>query len=194
MARRSSSDRKHEILETLARLLEQTQGKHITTAQLAREVGVSEAALYRHFPGKAQMFEALIEFIEETIFPRITRILEDSREADARVCAIVTLVLGFADRNPGISRLLHGDVLVGETEQLQRRIGQFFDRLDTQLKQILREAKLHSGSAQSPTESARLLMAFVEGRLAQFVRSGFREPMLTGWDDQWSILRSAIFE
>jgi TetR/AcrR family transcriptional regulator len=194
VARQSSSDRKQEILETLARLLEQTQGKHITTAHLAREVGVSEAALYRHFPGKAQMFEALIEFIEETIFPRITRILEDSREADARVYAIVTLVLGFADRNPGISRLLHGDVLVGETEQLQKRIGQFFDRLDTQLKQILREAKLHSGSAQSPTESARLLMAFVEGRLAQFVRSGFREPMLTGWDDQWSILRSAIFE
>ncbi len=193
MARHSSSERKQEILQTLARLLEQTHGKHITTAQLAREVGVSEAALYRHFPGKAQMFEALIEFIEETIFPRVTRILNDTESADTRAHGIISLLLGFADKNPGITRLLHGDVLVGETEQLQKRVSQFFDRLDTQFKQILRDAKLKNETIQSPTESANLLMAFVEGRLARYVRSSFRDSPLEGWDEQWPIFRKAIF-
>jgi TetR/AcrR family transcriptional regulator len=193
VSRPTSSDRKQEILQTLAQLLEQTHGRHITTAMLAREVGVSEAALYRHFPGKAQMFEALIEFIEETIFPRITRILEESTDADARIYAVVTLLLGFADRNPGISRLLHGDVLVGETEQLQKRIGQFFDRIDTQIKQILREAKIQTGSTSSATQSAKMLLAFVEGRFAQFVRSGFQDSPLNGWEDQWPMFRRVLF-
>jgi TetR/AcrR family transcriptional regulator len=193
VSRPGSSERKQEILQTLARLLEQTHGKHITTAHLAREVGVSEAALYRHFPGKAQMFEALIEFIEETIFPRVTRILEETEAADAQVYGIITLLLGFADKNPGITRLLHGDVLVGETEQLQKRVGQLFNRLDTQLKQILRNARLKNEVSQAPTESANLMLAFVEGRLAQYVRSDFRESPLTGWDEQWAILRKAMF-
>lgn len=193
MPRSASNERKQEILQTLARLLEQTHGKHITTAHLAREVGVSEAALYRHFPGKAQMFEALISFIEETVFPRITRILEENETADARVYAIVTLLLGFADKNPGITRLLHGDVLVGETEELRKRVGQLFNRLDTQLKQILRDARLKNEVSYAPTESANLMLAFVEGRLAQYVRSDFRESPLAGWDEQWAILRKAFF-
>ena len=194
MTRSSSSERKQEILQTLARLLETTQGKNITTAMLAREVGVSEAALYRHFPGKADMFEALIEFIEQTVFPRVTRILEESTEADAEIYGIVTLLLGFADKNPGISRLLHGDVLVGETERLQKRIGQFFDRIDSQIKQVLREAKLQTGTANSATQSAKMLLAFVEGRLAQFVRSGFADSPLNGWEEQWPMLRRVMFE
>lgn len=193
MPRPSSSARKQEILQTLARLLEQTHGRNITTAQLAREVGVSEAALYRHFPGKAQMFEALFMFIEETVFPRITRILEDTPAVEARVYGITTLILGFAEKNPGISRLLHGDVLVGETEVLRKRVLQFFDRVDAQLKQVLRDAKLENGFRQSPTESSSLLLALVEGKLARYVRSGFRDSPLAAWDRQWPLLRDALF-
>lgn len=193
MPRPSGSERKQEILQTLASLLEVNQGKHITIAMLAKDIGISEAALYRHFSGKEQMFEGLIEFIEETVFVRITRILGESSGADNQVQSILSLVLGFADRNPGITRLLHGDVLVGETDQLRKRMAQFFNRLESQLKQILREARLVDATQQSATDSARLLMAYLEGRIAQYVRSGFSVSPLEGWDDHWQMLRGAIF-
>lgn len=193
MPRQSGSERKQEILQTLARLLEEFQGKHITIAMLAREIGISEAALYRHFAGKEQMFEALIEFIEETIFTRVNRITSDMPDADRQIQSILALVLGFADRNPGITRLMHGDVLVGENDQLRKRMVQFFNRMETQLKQILREAKLSEETQQSATESARLLMAYLEGRIAQFIRSGFNVSPVEGWDDHWQMLHSIVF-
>jgi len=193
VSRPSGSERKQEILQTLASLLEINQGKHITIAMLAKKIGISEAALYRHFAGKEQMFEGLIEFIEETVFTRITRIMAESSDADHQVKSILSLVLGFADRNPGITRLLHGDVLVGETDQLRKRMAQFFNRLESQLKQILREARLVDATQQSAADSARLLTAYLEGRIAQFIRSGFSVSPLDGWDDHWHMLQDIIF-
>lgn len=193
MPRPSGSERKQEILQTLARLLEEIQGRHVTIAMLAREIGISEAALYRHFPGKEQMFEGLIEFIEETVFTRINRILSESSGADHQLKSMLSLVLGFADRNPGITRLMHGDVLVGESDQLRKRMTQFFNRLETQLKQVLREARLSETTQQSATDSALLLMAYLEGRIAQYIRSGFNVSPLDGWDEHWQMLRSIIF-
>ncbi len=193
MPRPSGSERKQEILQTLARLLEEIQGRHVTIAMLAREIGISEAALYRHFPGKEQMFEGLIEFIEETVFTRINRILSESSGADHQLQSMLSLVLGFADRNPGITRLMHGDVLVGESDQLRKRMTQFFNRLETQLKQVLREARLSETTQQSATDSALLLMAYLEGRIAQYIRSGFNVSPLDGWDEHWQMLRSIIF-
>jgi len=182
--------RKEHILQSLARMLESSPGERITTAALAREVGVSEAALYRHFPSKARMFEGLIAFIEETLFTRITRILEDEPSAARRCEKILTLVLTFAEKNPGMTRLLTGDALQGETERLRVRISQLFDRLEAQIKQVLREAQIRENlkCAVSPTVLANLLMASTEGRLMQFVRSEFKKQPTEHWDEQWALL------
>lgn len=182
--------RKEHILQSLARMLESSPGERITTAALAREVGVSEAALYRHFPSKARMFEGLIAFIEDTLFTRITRILEDEPSAARRCEKILTLVLTFAEKNPGMTRLLTGDALQGETERLRVRISQLFDRLEAQIKQILREAQIRENlkCAVSPTVMASLLMASAEGRLMQFVRSEFKKLPTEHWDEQWQFL------
>jgi len=192
MPRARSGERRQEILETLARILVELPGEHITTAKLARAVGVSEAALYRHFPSKAKMFESLIEFIEESIFTRVTRILADEAHAGARIQQIMTLLLGFADKNPGMARILYGDVLVGETERLRQRVSQIYDRLETQLKQILREADAAAFPAHPAAETATLLLAFVEGRIAHFVRGGFRDSPLEGWEKQWEMLKKIV--
>ena len=122
MPRPQKGERREQILQTLVRMLEEKQGRSITTATLAKEVGVSEAALYRHFSGKEEMFEALIIFVEEAIFTRVNLILEEQKGAAARIQQIMLLVLGFADKNPGISRLLQGDALVGETVRLRDRM------------------------------------------------------------------------
>jgi len=182
--------RKEHILQSLARMLESSPGERITTAALAREVGVSEAALYRHFPSKARMFEGLIAFIEETLFTRITRILEDEPSAARRCEKILTLVLTFSEKNPGMTRLLTGDALQGETERLRVRISQLFDRLEAQIKQVLREAQIRENlkCAVSPTVMANLLMASTEGRLMQFVRSEFKKQPTEHWDEQWEFL------
>jgi TetR/AcrR family transcriptional regulator len=182
--------RKEHILQSLARMLESSPGERITTAALAREVGVTEAALYRHFPSKARMFEGLIAFIEETLFTRITRILEDEPSAARRCEKILTLMLTFAEKNPGMTRLLTGDALQGETERLRVRISQLFDRLEAQLKQILREAQIRENlkCAVSPSVMATLLMASAEGRLMQFVRSEFKRLPTEHWEEQWQVL------
>jgi TetR/AcrR family transcriptional regulator len=133
--------RKQQILETLAQELQRQQGKKITTASLASAAGVSEAALYRHFASKAKMFEALIEFAEESIFSRINQILQENKQAAARCYYITWLLLGFTERNPGITRLLLGDALTGENERLHARVDQFFSRVESQFRQVLREAK-----------------------------------------------------
>jgi TetR/AcrR family transcriptional regulator len=188
MARPRSGERREEILQVLARMLQEQAGEHITTAELARAVGVSEAALYRHFPSKAKMFESLIEFIEESVFTRITRILAEEPQWEARLQQILTLVLGFADKNPGMARLLQGGVLTGETERLRVRIAQFYDRIETQLRQILREAEASGGPRLAVNETAQLLLAFLEGRIAQYVRSGFKVSPVEAWEKQWELL------
>ena len=182
--------RKDQILQSLARMLETAPGERITTAALAKEVGVSEAALYRHFPSKARMFEGLIKFIEDTLFQRISRILKEETSAEVRCYKILTLLLTFADKNPGMTRLLTGDALAGETERLRTRIAQFFDRLEAQLKQILREAQIRENLKPgiSAAALANLLLARCEGRLVQFVRSEFKDSPLEHWELQWEFL------
>ena len=180
------SSRREQILHSLATMLEASPGARITTAGLANAVGVSEAALYRHFPSKAKMFEGLIEFIESTLFTRINRILQEEKSTQIRCEKFLLLILTFAERNPGITRLLTGDALSGETERLHKRIALLFEKLETQLKQILREAELRENKSVNldVAIAANLLMASVEGRLCQFVRSEFKIPPTQQWFDQ----------
>jgi len=187
--------RREHILQALAAMLESQPGARITTAALAKEVGVTEAALYRHFPSKARMFEGLIEFIEEVIFSRISLILQDEQDARVRCEKILTLVLVFTERNPGITRILNGDALTGEHERLQSRIAQLFERLETQLRQILRDAELqHSlGTVITSQVAANLMLSLVDGRISQFVRSGFRRKPTEMWDAQWAFLVAQLF-
>ena len=188
------SNRREQILQALALMLEEDSGKRITIAALARQVGVSEAALYRHFPSKARMFEGLISFIEETLFERISRILDEVPEAVPRCGQILTLLLAFAEKNPGLSRLLDGDVLTGETARLRLRIHQLFERMETQLKQVLREAELRERrrTLLPASATANLLMAYAEGRISQYVRSDFKRRPTEHWDDQWTLLSAQL--
>ena len=182
--------RRQAILEALATELEQNPGERVTTAQLAKSLNVSEAALYRHFPSKARMFEGLIEFAEETIFSLINRIIQQETNAVARCEKIMTLVLQFSAKNPGISSILVGTALTGETERLRYRVNQFFERLETQFRQVLRERELTITEAggRPVNETANLLLTIVEGHLQQFVRSGFRQSPLVVWEKQWQLL------
>ena len=184
------SDRKHQILQALAQMLETAPGERITTAALAKMVGVSEAALYRHFRSKELMFEGLIDFIEETLFNRIGIVMQEDLGSAARCHRILTLLLTFSQRNPGLTRLLTGEALTGETSHLRGRISRFFDRFEAQLKQVLREAPIREGlqPAIPPAELANVLLAVCEGRLLQFVRSEFKRPPLEGWEVQWDYL------
>lgn len=186
--------RRDQILQALVTMLENNPGARITTANLAKEVGVSEAALYRHFPSKAKMFEGLIAFIEETVFSRITRIMQDFERADDRCEKTLTLVLTFAEKNPGLCRLLSGDALAGETERLRDRMQQFFDRIEAQLKQILREAEMREDKVpvQTASAAANLLTALLEGRIRQYVRSEFKALPTTYWNEQWPMLRVSL--
>ncbi|OGT88093.1 MAG: nucleoid occlusion factor SlmA [Gammaproteobacteria bacterium RIFOXYA12_FULL_61_12] len=189
------NDRKQQILEALARLLEQNPGERITTAVLAKQCGVSEAALYRHFASKARMYEALIEFAEETVFSRINRILEEEKDSAERCSRLLFLVLGFAEKNPGITRILLGDALVGEQERLLDRVEQFFTRLETQLKQVLRETAMRQDAPRDLKAelSANLLLTWVEGRMHQYLRTHFRVSPLHSWDEQWRLLADSLF-
>ena len=182
--------RRQQILEALAHELEMNPGERITTAGLARAVGVSEAALYRHFPSKAKMFEGLIEFIEESIFSLINRILKEQDSSLKRCENILSLLLGFSERNPGLTRILCGDVLTGETERLRLRVSQFYERLETQIKQVLREGEMNKEFTLTiPVQAqANLLLAVAEGRIVQFVRSGFKRSPIENWNNQWTLL------
>jgi len=176
-------------------MLEANPGNRITTAGLAKQVGVSEAALYRHFPSKSKMFEGLIEFIEETLFSRVKLILSEERTAALRCEKMLTLLLTFTERNPGITRILTGDALAGETERLHLRVAQLFDRFETQLKQVLREAEMREGlrPAISLPAASNLLMAAAEGRISQYVRSGFQRSPTADWSQQWELMMRGIF-
>lgn len=188
-------NRRQQILECLASMLESRPGGRITTAALASEVGVSEAALYRHFPSKAKMFEGLIEFMEETIFSRVTRILAEAESAEQRCREIAWLLVSFAERNPGFTRLMTGDALVGETGRLRERMQQFFDRLETQLKQILREGEARGdASLDLPVDTAAaLVLAMIEGSVNRFVRSEFRRSPTDEWEAFWEAVRRGLF-
>ena len=195
MPEKPKSPRRQQILEALALELENRPRARITTARLAEVVGVSEAALYRHFPSKAKMFEALIEFAEESVFGLANRILAEEGDATRRCERILTMLLTFSDRNPGITRVLLGEALLGEHERLRVRVSQFFDRFETQLKQVLREGELVSelGLRASVAAIANLLMAVVEGRMAQFSRSGFEHSPIESWEQQWQALQVGLF-
>ena len=188
-------NRKEDILQALAAMLQSNNGQRITTAALAEKVGVSEAALYRHFPSKARMFEGLIEFIEDTLLSRINSILDEHKDTQSRIELILQLILVFSERNPGICRILTGDALQGEQERLQERVAVLFEKLETQLKQCLRERKLREGKGFSVDEGelANLLLATVEGKISQFVRSGFKRLPTATWQNQWTLLQQALF-
>jgi len=184
----TKSSRREQILQALVQMLENNPGARITTSNLAKEVGLSEAALYRHFASKAKMFEGLIEFIEDAVFSRVNRILHDEPQAIYRCEHLLTLVLAFADRNPGLCRILTGEALVGENERLRSRVSQFYERLETQLKQILREAEIRDQmKTRMPVPvTSQLLLSIVEGRIQQYARSG-RSPV-ENWPEQWAFL------
>jgi len=190
MSANQKPNRKQQILECLAAMLETSPGQRITTAKLAAEVGVSEAALYRHFPSKARMFEGLIEFIEESIFSRINLILTDHKEALVRCHHIIHVLLVFSERNPGMCRIMSGDALMGENERLRARVNQFFEKLESQFKQVLRERKLREGKSFSINELAlaNILVSFAEGKISQYVRSGFTKKPSADFAEQWQFL------
>lgn len=176
-----AGERKQQILETLAKMLEAPKQEKITTANLAAKLSVSEAALYRHFANKAQMFEGLIRFIEETMFSLINKINAEDTDGNMQVQRIMTMLLAFAEKNPGMARVLIGDALVNEDEKLQLRINQLVDRLEVTLKQSLKIAQateINAGTQISPEAQANLMMCYVIGRWHQYAKSGFkRKPM-----------------
>jgi len=176
MATTKTGERKLQILETLAAMLEDPKGEKITTAALAARQGVSEAALYRHFASKAQMFEGLIEFIEASVFGLINQINEQQENGLSQAQAIVGMLLNFAERNPGMTRVLIGDVLVNEDERLQNRMNQFIERVELAFKQSLRIA-VTQGQAQESEVVARanLITSMVIGRWHRFAKSGFKQ-------------------
>jgi len=170
-------ERRIQILETLAAMLEQPGAERITTAALAAKLEVSEAALYRHFASKAQMFEGLIEFIEQSVFTLVNQINEREPDPSAQVKKILVVLLQFGEKNPGMTRVMVGDALVFENDRLLVRMNQFFDRIESQLRQSLRLAAEAAGSDQPTVDAnvqASVLTAFVVGRLQRFTRSGFR--------------------
>jgi TetR/AcrR family transcriptional regulator len=170
-------ERRVQILEALATMLEQPGAERITTAALAARLDVSEAALYRHFASKAQMFEGLIEFIEQSVFGLINQLGEREPDANARSRKLVTLLLQFGEKNPGMTRVMVGDALVFENERLQQRMNLFFDKVESALRQNLREISALAGAA-TPTVDAQadasVVTAFCVGRLQRFARSGFK--------------------
>jgi TetR/AcrR family transcriptional regulator len=190
------SNRRQQILEVLAQELESNPGSRITTAALAKAVGVSEAALYRHFASKAKMFEALIDFAEESVFSLTNKIMDQEQDVKLRCERLIQLILGFSEKNPGITRVLLGDALVGENERLRVRVGKFFERIETQIKQILREANLSDGPRVIlPIDAAaNEIAALVEGRMSQYVRTNFSRKPTDYNAEQWQVISVGLFK
>jgi len=183
-------ERKLQILQTVAQMLEQPKGEKITTAALAARLELSEAALYRHFASKAQMFEGLIEFIEQTVFGLINKIIQEEKGGVKQIESIVSMLLNFAQKNRGMTRVLIGDALVNEDERLQQRINQLLDRIEATLKQSLRMAATQGemGDAVDVGAYSNLLVCYVIGRWTQFAKSGFSREPLAQWPAQLAIL------
>jgi len=187
-----TGERKNQILQTLAAMLEDPKGERITTALLAARLEVSEAALYRHFTSKAQMFEGLIEFIEQTVFTLVNKIQTEETDAMKQIEATVATLLGFAQKNPGRTRVLIGDALVNEDERLQSRVNQLLDRLEASVRQSARLAASAGGfPADWDTNAyANAIIAFVIGRWHQFAKSGFKRGPMDNWAQQWRVFAS----
>ena len=189
-----TGDRKDQILQTLAQMLENPAGEKATTAALAKRLEVSEAALYRHFKGKAEMFEGLIEFIEQTLFALINRITSEEKSGVRQLESIMGILLAFSQKNRGMTRVLVGDALVNEDERLQTRINQLHERLEAALKQALRFGVSQREIAQEVdiAAQANLMMSFVTGRWHQFARSGFKRDPVELWPKQWRQLMEGV--
>jgi len=188
-----SGERKNQILQTLAEMLEQPQAEKITTAALAAKLDVSEAALYRHFASKAQMFEGLIEFIEQTLFSLINKILSEETEGLKQLDAIISLLLGFAQKNQGMTRVLIGDALVNENARLQQRINQLHDRIEATLRQCLRVCATQNvlRPDTDANAAANLIIAYVIGRWQLFAKTGFKRSPLELADQQRKMILQA---
>ena len=182
-----SGERKTQILQTLAGMLEGPSAERITTAALAARIGVSEAALYRHFKSKADMFAGLIDFVEQTLFSLINKITSEESSGLRQIDAIISMLLGFAQKNRGMTRVLIGDALVTEDHALQTRINQIHERIEAALRQALRFAVTQKEVADEADLSAQanLLMSFVAGRWHQYAKSGFRREPAEFWQRQW---------
>jgi TetR/AcrR family transcriptional regulator len=189
--RMKPGQRREQILQTLAGMLEQPGTERITTALLAAKLDVSEAALYRHFASKAQMFEGLIDFIEHSLFSLINQIAEREGDGAQKAARMVTVLLQFGEKNPGMARVMVGDALVFENERLHQRMNQFFERIESALRQVLRAAAEASKSA-SPTADAQVraaaLVAFALGQLQRFARSGFKRSPLDHLDASLALM------
>ena len=192
MASTKPGQRKTQILQALAAMLEQPKSEKITTAALAARLSVSEAALYRHFASKAQMYEGLIEFIETSVFSLINQIGEREEHGVNQAHAALQMLLQFAAQNPGMTRVLIGDALIGEDERLQVRMNQFYDKLELALKQSLRVAASQGhGTEADVAARASLLVCYIVGRWHRYARSGFKHHPADGFDVQASLLLAA---
>ena len=189
-----SGERKSQILQTLAQMLEGPSAERITTAALAARIEVSEAALYRHFKGKADMFAGLIDFVEQTLFSLINKITSEEQSGLRQTEAIMTMLLGFAQKNRGMTRVLIGDALVTEDDALQARINQIHDRIEAAQKQSLRFAVTQKEVADDVdlAAQANALMSFVAGRWHQYAKSGFRRDPAEFWQRQWKQLMEGV--
>ena len=189
-----TGERRDQILQSVAQMLENPAGEKVTTAALAARLGVSEAALYRHFKGKAEMFEGLIEFIEHALFGLINRITTEEKSGVRQVESIIAVLLAFAQKNRGMTRVLIGDVLVNEDERLQARINQLHERLEAALKQALRFGVSQKEIAEDVDigAHANVLMSFVIGRWHLFGKSGFKRDPAELWAKQWRLLMEGV--
>ena len=185
-ARLAPGERKLQILQTLAQMLE--GGERVTTALLAERLQLSEAALYRHFASKAQMFEGLIEFIEETLFGLINKLTSDEASGVKQLEGVLSVLLAFPRKNPGMTRVLIGDALVNEDERLQARMNQLADKLEAALRQSLRTAQMANAWHGDPASDAAAVFAFVVGRWQLYAKSGFKRLPQDGWDAQRKFL------
>jgi TetR/AcrR family transcriptional regulator len=185
-----AGDRKLQILQAIAAMLESPAGEKITTAALAARLDVSEAALYRHFPSKARMFEGLIDFIEGAIFSVVGQIVADEQNGHRQAELMIAAALRFAGKNRGLARVMVGDALVHEHPRLQSRINQLFERLEASLKQALKIAVVQESlpAEHDCSAHADLLVCYLLGRLERFVKSGFRDDPLSLWAMQWPML------
>lgn len=174
-------ERRLQILQTLAAMLESPRGEKVTTAALAARLAVSEAALYRHFASKAQMFEGLIEFIESTVLSLVNKIQAETQDGVAQAEQTVVMLLRFAEKNQGMTRVLIGDALVNEDERLQARINQFIEKLEATLRQSLRIAQAANSWHGDAVADGAVLMAYVVGRWQLFAKSGFKRAPQDGW-------------
>ena len=189
MANTKPGERKLQILQALAAMLEQPRGDRITTAALAAQLDVSEAALYRHFASKAQMFEGLIEFIETSVFGLINKISDTEENGIRQVRSIAGMLLEFAEQNPGMTRVMIGDALVNEDERLQLRMNQFVDRIEMALRQALKIAATQGDLPENEASArAAMVMAFVMGRWHRYAKGGFQSKPTEGAAQQLGML------